>query len=163
MIDVTQVVQRASMLPPFVDERKLDFLLGQLRDGQAAAKSSQRGYDFNQRLGFDRIQLRTLLEQQITLPDLAGRVIGEILWQRRFDEPIWTCHLLAETDILVHLELSLIRLNAEGAEQWIYSHADIITEIQLQENQLRLTDFDNHQFGLNLMTGLVVPAPLEIG
>lgn len=75
MIDVAQVVQSASTLPPFIDERKLDFLLGQISDGPAAAKSSQRGYDFNQRLGFDRTQLRILLAQQITLPDLVSRVI----------------------------------------------------------------------------------------
>lgn len=75
MIDVDQLVQHVANLPPFIDERKLDFLLGQIKDGPAAAKSMQRGYDFCQRLGFDRIQLRTLLEQQITLPKLAERVI----------------------------------------------------------------------------------------
>ncbi|MEZ4727679.1 MAG: hypothetical protein R3E79_11165 [Caldilineaceae bacterium] len=74
MIEIDQVVQRAVELPPFIDERKLDFLLGYIVDGPAAAKSVQRGYDFSQRLGFDRTQLRTLLEQQVTLPDLADRV-----------------------------------------------------------------------------------------
>lgn len=58
MIDVDQLVQRAIPLPPLIDERKLDFLLGQIDNGPAAAKSSQRGYDFRQRLGFERTQLR---------------------------------------------------------------------------------------------------------
>lgn len=75
MIDVAQLVQRAITLPPLIDERKLDFLLGEIDNGPAAAKSTQRGYDFRQQLGFDRAQLRALLEQQVTLPDLAGRVI----------------------------------------------------------------------------------------
>lgn len=74
MIDVAQFVQHVADLPPFIDERKLDFLLGEIKDGPATAKSIQRGYDFCQRLGFDRIRLRTLLEQQISLPKLVDRV-----------------------------------------------------------------------------------------
>ena len=81
---------------------------------------------------------------------------GEILWQRHFDEPIWTCHLLSGTDLLVHLELSLFRLDAGGNERWFYSHSDIITDVQIQTNWLRLTDFEEQQVELNLTTGLVL-------
>ena len=81
---------------------------------------------------------------------------GEILWQRHFDEPIWTCHLLSWTDLLVHLELSLFRLDAVGNERWFYSHSDIITDVQIQTNWLRLTDFEEQQVELNLTTGLVL-------
>jgi hypothetical protein len=75
MSDFTyQVVQQAIGLPPEIDERKLDFLLGEVRDGPVAAKSAQRGEDFIQRLGYNRTQLRLLLEKQIILPSLQERV-----------------------------------------------------------------------------------------
>jgi hypothetical protein len=86
---------------------------------------------------------------------------GGILWQRHFDEPIWACHLLPGTDLLVHLELSLVRLDVNGNEQWFYSHSDIITAVQIQANQLYLEDFDEHQFKLNLTTGLAISAALD--
>ena len=60
---------------PEIDDRKLDFLLGQIQAGPAATKSAQRGYDFIDRLGYNRAELRTLLEQQITMSGLMDRVI----------------------------------------------------------------------------------------
>jgi outer membrane protein assembly factor BamB len=83
---------------------------------------------------------------------------GEILWQRRFDEPIWSCHLLDGANILVHLELSLACLAADGNEQWFFSHSEIITRVQIQPNRLRLQDFEERQFELDLTTGFVVSA-----
>jgi len=80
---------------------------------------------------------------------------GAILWQRHFDEPIWACHLLAGTDILVHLELSLIRLDSDGNERWSFSHCDVVTQVQIQTNRLHVQDFDGRQFELDLTTGLV--------
>ena len=84
---------------------------------------------------------------------------GEILWQRHFAEPIWACHLLSDTDVLVHLELSLVRLDASGNERWYFSHSDIITQVQIQSTQLRLQDFDERQFTLDLTTGHLLSVP----
>lgn len=85
---------------------------------------------------------------------------GEILWQRHFDEPIWACYLLSGADVLVHLELSLVRLDESGNERWYFSHSDIITQVQIQPNRLRVQDFDERQFDLDLTTGLVVSVVL---
>lgn len=77
MLDtILRIVQQATELPLEIDERKLDFLLGEIEDSAAAAKSKQRGYDFVHRLGYNRSQLRDLLEQQIRLPGLLDRVIS---------------------------------------------------------------------------------------
>lgn len=72
---IHQIVQQLIGLLPEIDDRKLDFLLGQIQTGPAAAKSAQRGYDFVHRLGYDQVQLRALLEQQILTPGLIDRVI----------------------------------------------------------------------------------------
>jgi|GEM_PF-6485575 len=74
MPDFDTVVQIAAHLPPLIPERKLDFLLGKVEIGPAASKSAQRGFDFTDKLGLDRVYLRDLLEQQITEPDLPTRV-----------------------------------------------------------------------------------------
>lgn len=81
---------------------------------------------------------------------------GEILWQRHFNEPIWSSYLLTGTDVLVHLELSLVRLDANGNERWSFSHSDIITQVQILSHQLRFQDFDERQFTLDLATGVLI-------
>lgn len=83
---------------------------------------------------------------------------GEILWQRHFDEPIWSCFLVAGTDLLIHLELSLVRLTATGDECWSFSHSDIITQVHTQANRLHFQDFDERHFVLDLASGVPVLA-----
>ena len=58
---IHQIVQQLIGLLPEIDDRKLDFLLGQIQTGPAASKSAQCGYDFVQRLCYDQGPLRALI------------------------------------------------------------------------------------------------------
>ncbi len=84
---------------------------------------------------------------------------GDILWQHEFDEPIWTTYLLDDEGLLIHLELSIICLNADGSERWRFNHSEIITQITHQDQRLLVQDFDEQQFVLDMTTGESLPEP----
>jgi outer membrane protein assembly factor BamB len=84
---------------------------------------------------------------------------GDILWQREFDEPIWTSHLLDDEGLLIHLELSIVCLNLEGSERWRFNHNEIITQVTLQNERLLVQDFDERQFFLDMTTGKLLSEP----
>ncbi|MEZ4665027.1 MAG: hypothetical protein R2911_46465 [Caldilineaceae bacterium] len=73
---LAEIVNRVAQFAIFIPERKLDFLLGEIKSGPAVQKSAQRGYDFMVKLGLSRDGLRTVLEEQITVPGLEERAIA---------------------------------------------------------------------------------------
>jgi len=103
MPDFDAVVQMAAHLSPQIPERKLDFLLGKIETGPAASKSAQRGFDFTDRLGFDRNLLRDLLEQQVTDIDFPNRVFK--VRPNKFGGPLLSIrtHVYGSNDIGFHL------------------------------------------------------------
>lgn len=70
------VIDQIVNLRPTIAERKLDFLLGLVQSGPAAAKSKQRGSDFRGRLGYNRETLRQVLAAQTDRDVLPNHAIS---------------------------------------------------------------------------------------
>jgi outer membrane protein assembly factor BamB len=78
---------------------------------------------------------------------------GHVQWQQHFDEPIWTGQLMIDGQLLLQLELSIVRLDAQGDSCWRYNHGEIITDVSVQDGHLYIHDFTGHELVLDLETG----------
>lgn len=85
---------------------------------------------------------------------------GDILWHYECDEPIWNSYLLDDENLLVHLELSVVRLHVDGSERWRFQHHEIITRVALQASYLLIQDFDEQHFALSMELGTLLAEPL---
>jgi len=100
---------------------------------------------------------------------------GDILWQYHVDEPVWASYLIKGKDLLLHLELSIIYLNAHGDLQWHFDHNEVITQVTIQNGafqsplgkislwqtlfsrqRLAIQDFEGRSFMLELASGAIL-------
>lgn len=78
---------------------------------------------------------------------------GAARWQQTFDEPIWDLLLSPAGDLLIHTELSIVRLDTEGSEHWRYIHGEIITKVVAHGETILMRDIEEREFTIDLSSG----------
>jgi outer membrane protein assembly factor BamB len=78
---------------------------------------------------------------------------GAVEWQRHFDEPIWAGHLSSGGYILLHLELSIVCLDAQGRQLWQHNQGDIIVGLIVKDDYIIVQDFAGRNSMIDRFTG----------